>query len=93
MESIIALKDKRIMEAVTPPVVSNDIRNVFEFIHKNSNLVTQVSGMTSSITGIDRYKMFSLAKYLKFDLSKYEFVIDLYEDRLLKRQQQKLNSK
>ena len=81
-------KNKEIEKAVFPPRVPYKAKMIFDFVSQNANLTTEKSGMQGITTGLDRYKIVMLAKEYDLDLIPYDFFITLYENRLLKEQEE-----
>jgi hypothetical protein len=66
------------------PEVPRKAYEIFNFIHKNSNLVTITGGMDSIPTGIARDRLAVVAQYRGIDMFSIEPYIDMYESAMLK---------
>ena len=84
IEKIRKLDDPEIEEAVFRPKMTRLANKIFDFIEKNSNLTTQMGGMSPVITGLDRFKLVELAKGYGIDLFRYMPMVDYYERKMLK---------
>lgn len=80
------MDDPEINRAIFQPGASRLARRVFNFINGNSNLVTSLGGMSPVVTGLDKSKLYAVAKGKGLRLSKYESIVDLYEDEMLRSQ-------
>lgn len=87
------MENKSIEDAVFIPKTSKEARKVFDFVSRNSNLRTERSGMQSITTGLDRYKLVTLAKDFNIDLTKYDFFLTLYESYILKLEKKHLEKR
>lgn len=82
-EEIVNLDDSEIMDAFWHPEVSRKAKKIFSFLSSNKNLNTYYGGMDIVVTGLDRYKLCSLAKTYNIDLSRYMFAVDMFENAMI----------
>lgn len=87
------LEDPRLLEAVVMPEAPRKATRLFTFLRDNQNMVTAVSGMDYFITGVDRHKLTELAKGYHIEIFRYMFAVDMFENKLLERQERRRNAK
>jgi len=80
------LEDDEINEAIFQPESPRLARKIYNFISRNSNLITVAGGMGHIATGLDRAKLSIVSKEYGIKLSKYMQFVDYYEELMLKQQ-------
>ncbi len=73
-------------KAINPKVSQKQAWDIFNFLHENSNLTTEKSGMQGYSTGMDKSKLKSIVKDYGLDFFIIKPFIQYYQDKLLEQQ-------
>ena len=66
---------------------------IFLFLRNNDNHCTVAGGMQHYVTGLDKERLITIAKEYGIELSRYMFLVEHYQNKLLLKQNREMSQK